>query len=257
MRRTLIVLILLSTPATALAENAALVNGQTITSAQVNVAEPKAAKDPAQMASTLQALISRQLLVQVAEKNGWNKTPEVVANIKNQRNQILATVAADNYWSEHPITPEDIKNNYKNLLSEYSQKEYRYRDIIIPDRSNADDILQQLKKGASFSILANKFSTGSNAQIGGETGWVAAKAVPADFMPSLQNSHRLEITGPISVPSGWAIIQKLNEKEMPKPSLKEARGSIESSLRNAQLGKYLEKLRKSATIIIPKKVQEG
>lgn len=257
MRNLFIFLILLSAPLIAIAKPLAIVNGHSITLDQLMVADPAAAHNSQQQENILNTLISRELLAQVAEKNGWDNNPKLTDSLKVQRTQMLATIAAEKYWSEHPIKQSEIHAAYQDMVSTYPDKEFRYREIIVSDRAKADQLLQQLKSGKSFSMLANQYSQASNAQIGGETGWVANTAVPAAFLPILKTSQNLEITGPVNVPSGWAIIQKLGEKATSIPSLKDLSGAIETKLRNAELQKYLEALKKKATIVIPEKPSQG
>jgi peptidyl-prolyl cis-trans isomerase C len=159
MRRFLPLLIFV--PGIALAAPLANVNGQTITEAMVQAANPAAASSPIAKKQTLQVLISRMLLTQQAAKAGWTKAPVVQAALATQRLAVLSEVTALHYWAKHPIPQAQLSAAYQKALATLPSKEYRLREILVRDRAKAEHLLTALQHGASFSQLAARHSSRS------------------------------------------------------------------------------------------------
>lgn len=239
-------------PLWAVAAPLATVNGTAITPAMLAAANPSAATQPAVRQETLQTIIARTLLAQEAQKQGWDKAPPVKAALQVQHTDLLANVAAQHYWAKHPISPEALEKAYHKALTTLPKQEYRSRYILVPTETEAEDILKKLAHGASFSLLAERHSTADNAALGGEAGWIAGTAVPAPFLAALQGRKDQEVSGPISTPQGFAIVQKLGQRAFPRPSLAAVKGQLETALRNQSLSQYVKTLKKDAHIDITK-----
>lgn len=248
--RSLAVSVLLSLPIVALASPVASVNGQVITSEQLQAADPTLASDPAGRQQAIQILLSRALLAQEAEKSGIKKEKSYQISLGLYRMQLLATKAAEQYWEKHPVTEDEILSAYSELKKRYPVTEYRFRDILVKDRAQAESCLRELKKGASFSILASRYSDGDNASIGGESGWIPESRVPAVFLSVLRDSGDGVVTGPIAVPSGWAVVQMLEKRAVHAPTLAAEREKIVQSIKNKQIEEYVQTLRKHSFIKI-------
>ncbi len=245
MRRFLSLLILV--PGMALAAPLANVNGQSITEDMVQAANP-AANTPEAKKQTTEVLVSRMLLAQQAEKKGWDKTPMVQADLATQRLAVLSSVAAQHYWAQHPITHSQLETAYQKALATLPTKEYRLREILVSDRATAEHLLTELQHGGSFSQLAAQHSLAGNAAVGGESGWIADSALPAAFLKIMKKGNTGDVFGPVALSQGWAIVQKLGERNPPKPSLAQVKDQLETSLRNQDLEHYVQQLKKLAHI---------
>jgi peptidyl-prolyl cis-trans isomerase C len=246
MRRIFLTLTLL--PGIALASPLATVNGGTINETMVQTVNPAATSNPEAQKQTLQILISRMILAQQTEQQGWSDTPAVQASLQIQKLDTLSNIAAQHYWKQHPISSQQIKSAYQKLLATLPPKEYRFRDIIVSDRQTAESILKELQRGNSFSQIAAKQSLAGNAALGGESGWIASTQVPAAFIQVLKRGKANEVFGPVPLPQGWGIIQKLGERSPTKPALNQVQPQLENQIRNQQLEAYVQQLRKTAKI---------
>lgn len=246
MHRFLLLLTLV--PGLALAAPIISVDGQPITEAMILASNPSASQDSAAQRQTIQMLVARTLLAQQAEKKGWEKDPAVQAEMRVQRLDLLANVAAQHYWAEHPITHSQLEAAYQKALSALPSKEYRLREILVSDQGTAEHLLTELQHGSSFSQLAVRHSLAGNAAVGGESGWIANSSLPAAFLKIMQEGKTGEVFGPVVLSQGWAIVQKLGERTPPKPSLAQVQAQLETSLRNQDLERYVQTLKKSADI---------
>lgn len=95
-----------------------------------------------------------------------------------RREKLLADVA-----SEIPEPSEtEVVGYYQAHLGEFrTGEEVRVRQILVHDETLAQDLVQQLKKGASFGELSGKHSVAANAKRGGEIGFVGRGQLPKMF----------------------------------------------------------------------------
>jgi len=95
-----------------------------------------------------------------------------------RRDKLLATLAAE---IPEPNVAE-IQAYYEQHQSDFrSGEEVRVRQILVHDESLANDIVKQLRKGASFDDLSSQHSIAPNAKRGGEIGFVSRGELPKMF----------------------------------------------------------------------------
>lgn len=71
---------------------------------------------------------------------------------------------------------------------------------------NANKILEQLRKGASFAGYARQYSEASTAAVGGDLGWVRPEQLPAALATVLTQMPSGTVSNPIPVAGGFSII---------------------------------------------------
>lgn len=240
----------LSLSLNAMAGTLATVNGTPITRAQVVAANPAAAKNPALAQKTLQALINRTLLLQQAKKAGLAETPVFQKALAAEKENMLIDAALQEYQSRHPATEKAIQDRYNALVKAAPKQQYRLREIVVPGYAQAKALLGDLEKGQSFSDLASAHSQAANAVLGGEMGWVNSNAISVPILGALKKVKQNEVIGPISIPSGYVIIQDLGERPATVLPLKDVTTQLKDALTNQETAVYLQKLRKQAHIQI-------
>ncbi len=248
MRQAPILLLFSLISSAAIAAPLAVVEGQPITQAQVDAANPAAKNNPTVAKSTLQTLINRTLLLQQARKEGIKDNPSFKQILANEEENLLIQFAINHYLEQHPITDKSIQARYAELVKTAPKEEYRLREIVVPGYQDALNILQDLKKGQSFSILAAAHSQGLNAALGGELGWLPDTQIPAPILAHIQKTRIGEVVGPISIPEGFAVVQLLGQHPAAIPPLKDVRPQLEKELQDQEINQYLQKLRAPARI---------
>lgn len=109
-----------------------------------------------------------------------------------------------------PPTLADEQRYYQNNSAFYvSPAQVLLRDISVSSRSEADSIVSQLKKGASFGALALRDSKDAYRNQGGSRGWIqlgASSALPAAWRQAISHlpTGRLSI---VKGPLGYSIIE--------------------------------------------------
>jgi peptidyl-prolyl cis-trans isomerase C len=250
MRLAPILLALSLLPGTALAANLATVNGQILTEAQLVAANPAAKGNPAIAKATLQTLINRTLLLQQAKKEGIERSTGFRQALANEKENLLINKALAHYLAKHPVSEKATHARYENLVKTAPKHQFRLREIVVPSYAAAEKTITDLQKGGNFSILAADHSQGPNPNLGGELGWLTDNQIPAPLLAQIRKAKPGEVTGPIPVPEGFAIVQVLGERAARILPLSAVAAQLEAQLRNQKTAEYLQKLRSRAKITL-------
>jgi peptidyl-prolyl cis-trans isomerase SurA len=113
-------------------------------------------------------------------------------------------------------TPGDIAAETKALKSRIGSTEYQLAEIFIPVTDPQDDqtakdfantVIQQLRQGAPFPIVAAQFSQADSALQGGSIGFTPLNQLDPSVAAVVQTMPTGAISNPIRVPGGYYIIQ--------------------------------------------------
>lgn len=113
------------------------------------------------------------------------------------------------------VTAADIADREAALKAEAGQTEYNVGEIFLPARgarqqqqaSNvANLIIQQLRVGAPFPLIAVQFSQSQSALAGGNLGWVQANQLDPAVLRVVKEMPPGAISNPIAVPGGEIIV---------------------------------------------------
>ncbi len=85
-------------------------------------------------------------------------------------------------------------------------------DQIREARQRAEALVEELRRGADFTALAQRESKGAQALRGGDLGWRKAGQLPTLFANLVPRMQVGEIEGPIRSPSGFHIIKLLDKR---------------------------------------------
>jgi parvulin-like peptidyl-prolyl isomerase len=134
------------------------------------------------------------------------------AQVKEQlRTQILSNKIFQAVTKNVTVTETDIANYYKQNSANYQQPESRdVRSILVKSKSQAQDLYNRIRAGASFAALAKKYTQdqASKADGGKFTAFKGRTVAPFDqFVFSAKTG---ELSQPIKTSFGWHIIQVLS-----------------------------------------------
>ena len=119
-------------------------------------------------------------------------------------------------------------------------------------RGKADDVINQLKTGASFTDLARLYSQDSRRTKGGDWGWQRKSDLRKEFSDTVFALEKGQNTPPMIMPEGAFILFVEERKHAGIQTLDEVRDQIERMLqqqgaRQAQ-DRWLEKLRRNGYV---------
>ena len=119
------------------------------------------------------------------------------------------------------VSEEEIDEVIEEIKASKGKPEYLTGEIFLPVNNpnmagqvlnNANALIEQLGKGASFSALARNYSQSASAAVGGDLGWVRqgqlAKEINKVLIPLMKGS----VAPPVRTVAGYHIIHKRDER---------------------------------------------
>ena len=123
------------------------------------------------------------------------------------------------------VTPADIAEQERLLKQQEGQTEFRVGEIFIPAESAAalaeaqkfaDTVIQQLRAGAPFPVVAAQFSQSQTALQGGDLGWVQPSQLDPAEQRVLSEMPTGAVSNPLRVPGGMSIVSLRGKREIGK-----------------------------------------
>ena len=237
------------------AQNIAIVNGQPVPKARVDMLAQQlaAAGRPvtAEMEPQLkEEIISREVFMQEARKQGLDATDDYKAQLDLARQAILIRQLFANYTKTHPVTDAEVQAEYDKFVAANAGKEYKARHILVENEDQAKKIIADIKKGGKFEDIAKKQSKdpGSGAN-GGDLDWANPSSFVPEFSEAMIKLNKGEMTQtPVKSQFGWHIIRVDDIRQAQLPKLEEVKPQIVQQLSQQRLQKYQEDLRAKAKV---------
>jgi peptidyl-prolyl cis-trans isomerase C len=241
--------------APAFAQNLAVVNGKPIPSSRADavvkqvVAQGQQPDSPELRAQIKNDLISREVLMQEAIKQGYDKKPEVKLALDNARQTIVINALARDYITKHPVTDAEVKAEYDKFKATTGDKEYHVRHILVETEQQAKDIIAKLKGGAKFEDLAKQSKDQGTANTGGDLDWATPASFPKEFSAAFVGLPKGGVTEtPVKTANGYHVIKVDDIRPAKLPSMEEVKPQIVDALSQQKLAAYQEEMVKKAKV---------
>jgi peptidyl-prolyl cis-trans isomerase SurA len=113
-------------------------------------------------------------------------------------------------------TPGDMNAEKKTLAAQLGTTQYHVAEIFIPVTDPADEdtarnfaatVIQQLRTGAPFPVIAAQFSQADSALQGGDIGFLELSQLDPAVAAVVQTMPAGAISNPIRVPGGYDIVE--------------------------------------------------
>jgi len=202
-------------------------------------------------------LVSQSLLADQALRKQLDKNPEVEAHLQLDRLAILSKAYLDAYFKEHPVTDDSIRSDYESKRTSGKFLEYKIRQIVVPDKAGAEDIIKQIKSGADFSELAKHKSHDPGAEHhGGSIGWFRPDIfIDEAFAGAVTQLKKGELTAePVKTRYGWNIIilddgpRKVTDAQPYDHTNIKLRGVLREKAEKKQVEKLLAELKGASNV---------
>jgi peptidyl-prolyl cis-trans isomerase C len=204
---------------------------------------------PESRAQLLDNLIRGELLSQQASRDGLDKSQDVASQLALMRVQVLGEAAATSYLKDKPPSDEQVHSEYDAQIAMIPKTQYHARHILVASQDAAQQIIDQLKGGASFEELAKSKSTDSTKDQGGDLGWFAANTMVAPFATAIMGLKKGEITQtPVQTPYGWHVIQLLDTRDESPPPFDSVKQRVQQLVQQKKVRAYQDDLLKTAVV---------
>ncbi|TNE41097.1 MAG: hypothetical protein EP347_02665 [Alphaproteobacteria bacterium] len=164
-----------------------------------------------------------------------NMTVDQIIKLLNDNNTNVTTlrrqIAADIAWetivrgmfaSRVSVTEEEVDTVYQQTLESSNEAQYMLSEIVLqiesPDKdaqvqTAANDLYEQLSRGAQFANLARQFSQSASSSQGGEIGWIQRGQLAPELDAVLPDLRIGEVTKPIRTINAYYILALRNKKD--------------------------------------------
>lgn len=229
---------------------AVIVNGVAIKRSAVVSATRSIAPGQQRPESTvIEEIVNLEVLAQEALAKKLEKTPEVIAEIDNQRRALLAKAAVTSYLAANPIKDDAVQKFYQAQTQGGPRQEYRIRHILSKTEAESKAVIADLDKGTDFATLAKERSTDSSAAQGGELGWIEPSRLPKQFGDGLKLVPKGSYSKtPVQTTFGWHVIRVEDQRDLKLAPFEQVKDQLRLALQNKMVTDYIGELKKKAKI---------
>ncbi|WP_338446344.1 peptidylprolyl isomerase [Pelagerythrobacter marensis] len=120
------------------------------------------------------------------------------------------------------VSAEEVKEVLARLEADRGKEEYRLGEIFLAAtpanraavQENARQIVEQLRRGADFSVYARQFSEATTAANGGDLGFVRLETLPAEMAAVAREMQPGQLVGPFEIPGGFEILYLIDKRQI-------------------------------------------
>jgi foldase protein PrsA len=237
----------------------AVVNGVKITTAEFNERLMEVAGR-----DVLRDMIDRELLRQAAVEAGIEVTEEELdAEIEKAKQEIggeelfqqwlAGRELTEERWREHvrfalltrKLALKDVKYTEEDLRKFFEENKQAFAhpatvsisEIVVAGKEDADEVMAELKKGASFGDIARRYSLSPTRERGGEWPEMPIDQIPIPAVREVAKTLPIgQVSQPIEAEGQWYIIKVRDRKPAREASFEADRKLIEEQyqLRHAR-----------------------
>jgi len=156
------------------------------------------------------------------------------------------------------IATQDIRIDDKEAYQYYEKNREKYNQpplvrisaIYVNSKAEAEQVVQELKRGASFPTLAKERSSDIySASSSGDLGWISLVDgdQPTEILDEAAILEEGQMSSPIPLEKGFAVIQVVKKKESIIRTYDDVKDDLKRELALSQVGpleNVLQKLRK-------------
>lgn len=237
------------------AQNIAIVNGKAVPKARLDALALQVAKSGRPITPEVQrdmrdAVITREIFAQEAEKLGLMGSDEYKNQMEIARQTVLITVLIDDFKKKNAVSDAELKAEYDKFAAANGGKEYKARHILVEKEADAKAVIASIKKGGKFEDIAKKQSKdpGSGAN-GGDLDWANPSSYVAEFTEAMLKLNKGQMTEtPVKTQFGFHIIRVDDIRTAQLPAFEELKPQIAQQLEQQRLGSYQQNLREKAKV---------
>jgi peptidyl-prolyl cis-trans isomerase C len=234
----------------------AVVNGEPITEEDLKYSlgiahrkEDLSSAGTLNLSQFIKKLVDDRLIIQEAYRMGMEEYPEVQQALQAYiLRESVVRLYNDEIIKKVTVSEEDIISYYKKNYERFS-----LGIIDVDSEDNAQEIIEQLREGADFKELTQKYSTHPSQKDGGEV-VLRRNSLTPPIEKAVSNLKPGEFSDVIKIQNRYYIFKLISKKEAPDEELESVRANIERTVRKQKekerSDEYLKYLREQKAIKI-------
>ena len=195
-------------------------------------------------------LIDRRVVALEAKEKHVDDDPAV----KRRQEYFNEKALRDVYWvqlMQDKVTDEAVRAWYeKNIAEAPAEREAHARHILLESEEQAKKVAAEIDSGKSFEDAAKEYSRDPGSPDDGDLGFFRKEEMVPEFAEAVFAMKPGEVSGPVQTQFGWHVIQLVEFRDLPRPTLEEAHDDIVRKIAREEGHKVMEKLRSDAKIEI-------
>ena len=215
----------------------AVVNGKTLTEADVKLAEGDIGADlgslppDARRRILIEYLIENQLFAEAAEGQKLATGPVFDERMQYWRRRTLRDIYFEKTVRAQ-VQEADAKKFYDEQVKGIKpEEEVRARHILVEDEKLANDLADKLKKGGDFNALAKEHSKDPGSkENGGDLGFFGRQQMVPEFETAAFKLAQGEVSAPVKSQFGFHIIKLEEKRSKPLPAFDTVKERIIASM---------------------------
>ncbi|NVK20404.1 MAG: peptidylprolyl isomerase [Methylocystaceae bacterium] len=202
-------------------------------------------------AMLINTIADRLIVAEQARKEGFDKTDEFKARMKDIESNVLARDFIADY-AEKQMTDKAVEKAYQDMLKGFTPAdEVHARHILLKDEDAAKAVIKELDDGADFVELAKEKSTGPSGPQGGDLGYFAKGAMVEEFEKAAFDLDKGAYTKtPVQSQFGYHVIKVEDIRKSQPPKLEDVQEELKANIGKKAVGEYIDSLRKKADIVL-------
>ena len=206
----------------------------------------------------LDGVIKETVMLSAARDQGFDKTEEYKLQLNNFVRQALITnLVKELRETTLKVTDEELKAAYEADKAYYdAPKEVQVAHILVLDKGKAELILEELKEGADFAVLASSASLDtSSAGNGGVLNYFGkGDMVPAFEVAAFGLEKDGDISEIVETTFGYHIIKKIAEKTGDPVSFDDVKNKLRKILEKQKFDNWYESVKSKKKIKVNEKL---
>ena len=197
----------------------------------------------------LDNIIDLNVVAAAAKAEKIQNTPEFKKMAKDFQKQLLAR-----YYLEQQAKKNQTKEKLEVLYEQFKkdnppQEEMSAAHILLKTEKEAQDVIQQLQKGADFAELANKVSENKGLE-GGDLGYFSRELMVPEFSEAAFAMKEGEISKkPVKTKFGYHVIKAGPRRLSETPKFEDVEQELTQMQAAQSVEETMQKLRKKAKIV--------
>lgn len=195
-------------------------------------------------------IVASRLIIQAANKDNLQNSPEVQNAIKMATEQIVQEAYVQSLF-KNLDNDATLKPLYDQMVeSMKGQEEVRARHILVADEAKANELIKQINGGAKFEDVAKANSTDPGSKDnGGDLGYFTKETMVPEFATvAFALSEGQMSQTPVKTQFGYHIIKVEDRRPMTPPSYEDVKPQLLARAQQEKLQSAIAALREAGNV---------